>query len=207
MASCGGGMPVSLYRKAPSFRQLALWRESVVFPPTRIGQHASLLDGEMHSMETEMKINRTTVHQLRTDRGWSQEHLASVAGISLRTVQRVESEGSGSGETKMCLAAAFGIPVADLTPAQPSAAERCHGQAHCQADIPRRYAVAAVVALTALLALALQLTGVLASSAAWAFNATSVAASAAGLYGAFGLCLHLALNQAPPAARSVESGQ
>jgi len=64
-------------------------------------------------MKAGMKLDRTMVHRLRTDRGWSQEPLASVAGISLRTVQQVESGGSGSGETRMCLAAAFGNGTVD----------------------------------------------------------------------------------------------
>jgi transcriptional regulator with XRE-family HTH domain len=46
----------------------------------------------------------------------SQEHLASAAGLSVRTVQRVEIDGVPSAETRLALAAALGVPVADLMP-------------------------------------------------------------------------------------------
>lgn len=36
------------------------------------------------------------------------------SGLSLRTIQRVEAEGSASLATKVCLAATFGIPLAEL---------------------------------------------------------------------------------------------
>lgn len=65
-----------------------------------------------------MKIQSALVRQLRVQRAWSQEHLAEVAALSLRTVQRVEADGGASAETRMALAAAFGIDVAALnTPA------------------------------------------------------------------------------------------
>ena len=67
-------------------------------------------------METLMKIDPQIVKQLRDTKGWSQEHLAEVAGLSLRTVQRVEAEGSASAETKMALASALGIKAEELTP-------------------------------------------------------------------------------------------
>jgi hypothetical protein len=44
-----------------------------------------------------------------SSRPWRAEHLAAVAGLSLRTIQRVESEGSGSLETRMALASAFNV--------------------------------------------------------------------------------------------------
>jgi len=61
-----------------------------------------------------MKINSSLVRQCREQRAWSQEHLAEVAGLSLRTVQRVEADGGASAETRMALAAAFGMDVAAL---------------------------------------------------------------------------------------------
>ncbi len=65
-------------------------------------------------METLMQLNSARVRQLREGKAWSQEHLANCAGISLRTVQRVEAEGSGSHETAMALASALGVMPADL---------------------------------------------------------------------------------------------
>ena len=44
-------------------------------------------------METLMKVDAILVKRLREEKSWSQEHLATVAGVSHRTVQRVESDG------------------------------------------------------------------------------------------------------------------
>jgi DNA-binding XRE family transcriptional regulator len=68
-------------------------------------------------LEQEMKIASTTVRRLRTDRGWSQEQLATASGLSLRTIQRVEAEGSASMATRVCLAATFNVPLAELAEA------------------------------------------------------------------------------------------
>lgn len=67
-------------------------------------------------MDTQMKINADMVRALREEKSWSQEHLADAAGLSVRTVQRVESEGIGSAETRLALAAALGVPVSSLMP-------------------------------------------------------------------------------------------
>jgi DNA-binding XRE family transcriptional regulator len=68
----------------------------------------------------EMKIDPYKIRQLREARGWSQEHLAEVAGLSARTVQRIEAEGNVAPESRMALAAALGVEAAALAPA-PSA--------------------------------------------------------------------------------------
>jgi transcriptional regulator with XRE-family HTH domain len=65
-------------------------------------------------MEAHMKINGQAVRSLREQKSWSQEHLASASGLSVRTIQRVEVESAGSAETRLALAAAFDVPVADL---------------------------------------------------------------------------------------------
>jgi len=62
----------------------------------------------------DMKIDAQRVKKLREDRSWSQEHLASVAGLSLRTVQRIETEGKASPESKMAIASALDVDVATL---------------------------------------------------------------------------------------------
>jgi transcriptional regulator with XRE-family HTH domain len=67
-------------------------------------------------METLMKVDAGLVKKLREEKSWSQEHLATVAGVSHRTVQRVESDGSASLETRMALASALGVSAADLGP-------------------------------------------------------------------------------------------
>lgn len=55
----------------------------------------------------EMKINSKLIVKLRKEKGWSQQHLSLVSGVSLRTVQRVENEGNTSVETIKSLASAF----------------------------------------------------------------------------------------------------
>ena len=47
-----------------------------------------------------MKIDPEIIRHLREERAWSQEHLAAVTGLSLRTIQRVESEANASAETR-----------------------------------------------------------------------------------------------------------
>jgi DNA-binding XRE family transcriptional regulator len=65
-------------------------------------------------LDNDMKIASATVRRLRTGRGWSQEQLAIASGLSLRTIQRVEAEGAASMATRVCLAATFDVPLADL---------------------------------------------------------------------------------------------
>jgi transcriptional regulator with XRE-family HTH domain len=71
-------------------------------------------------MEAQMKINGEAVRALREQKSWSQEHLANASGLSVRTVQRAELENAGSAETRLALAAALDVPVADLILASPS---------------------------------------------------------------------------------------
>ncbi|MBB4659807.1 helix-turn-helix domain-containing protein [Parvularcula dongshanensis] len=54
------------------------------------------------------------VRQLREERCWSQEHLAQAAGVSLRTVQRVESGERASSASMMAIAAAFDTEVGSI---------------------------------------------------------------------------------------------
>lgn len=69
----------------------------------------------------EMKVNAPLLKQSREDRGWSQEHLAAITGLSVRTIQRVETSGIASAETKMALASALELDIARL--GQPAPAE------------------------------------------------------------------------------------
>lgn len=61
-----------------------------------------------------MKIDPSVLRQLREERSWTQEHLAAVSGVSLRTIQRIEREGNASADSRLALAAAFGVDVATL---------------------------------------------------------------------------------------------
>ncbi len=61
-----------------------------------------------------MKIDTELVLELRKAQSWSQEELAIAAGLNLRTVQRIETGGPASLQSKKALASAFNIEVADL---------------------------------------------------------------------------------------------
>lgn len=74
-----------------------------------------------------MKISSVVVRRLRTARGWSQDQLATASGVSLRTIQRVEAEGSASRETRVSLAATFNVPLAELNA---ESGDKHHGQRH-----------------------------------------------------------------------------
>ncbi|WP_152226336.1 2TM domain-containing protein [Pseudomonas sp. SCB32] len=55
------------------------------------------------------------VKSLRLARAWSQEHLAELASLSVRTVQRIENDEQASLETLSALAAVFDVTVAELS--------------------------------------------------------------------------------------------
>lgn len=61
-----------------------------------------------------MKIDANQIRTLREAHGWSQEHLATVAGLSPRTVQRMEAEGRASHESRMAIAAALSVEPGQL---------------------------------------------------------------------------------------------
>ena len=54
------------------------------------------------------------IRRLRLDRGWSQDQMAAMAGISTRTLQRIERGATPSAETLKCLAAVLEIDFSDL---------------------------------------------------------------------------------------------
>jgi transcriptional regulator with XRE-family HTH domain len=59
------------------------------------------------------------VRKLRLQRGWSQEQLAHIADLNVRTIQRIERGQAPSLESKKSLAAAFEVQLATFeTPAE-----------------------------------------------------------------------------------------
>ncbi|MDX7273503.1 helix-turn-helix domain-containing protein [Serratia marcescens] len=65
-------------------------------------------------------MQKYRIRPLRLEKGWSQEQLATIAGLSTRTVQRIENGEQASLETLTAIAAALGVQVSDLN-AQPQA--------------------------------------------------------------------------------------
>jgi transcriptional regulator with XRE-family HTH domain len=54
------------------------------------------------------------VKSLRQHKNWSQEQLAQLSGLNVRTIQRIEKGESVGLETLKSLAAVFEISVSDL---------------------------------------------------------------------------------------------
>ncbi|TXE32248.1 helix-turn-helix domain-containing protein [Serratia marcescens] len=63
-------------------------------------------------------MQKYRIRPLRLEKGWSQEQLATIAGLSTRTVQRIENGEQASLETLTAIAAALGVQVRGLN-AQP----------------------------------------------------------------------------------------
>jgi transcriptional regulator with XRE-family HTH domain len=61
-----------------------------------------------------MNVDKDLIKYLREERAWSQEHLAAVTGLSARTIQRLEADGKASHESRLALAAAFGVEPVEL---------------------------------------------------------------------------------------------
>lgn len=66
-------------------------------------------------MQPEMKIDPQKVRSAREHLGWSQERLSQAAGVGLRTIQRLESEGTASKETILCISAALQTTPSDIS--------------------------------------------------------------------------------------------
>lgn len=79
-------------------------------------------------MNTE--VGKTSQHRanlvksLREQRSWTQSHLAQVTGLSDRTIQRIESDGTASKESLLALASAFEIDVTTLSEEPTKKAEK-----------------------------------------------------------------------------------
>lgn len=68
-----------------------------------------------------MERIQVLIRKLRIDKGWSQETLAEVSGLSVRTIQRLERGDKASLETLTALAAVFEVDVSTLSTEAPEA--------------------------------------------------------------------------------------
>jgi transcriptional regulator with XRE-family HTH domain len=76
------------------------------------------------------------IRTLREQRAWTQAHLAEASGVSMRTIQRLETLHSCSPETLLALAAAFDVDIRDLTDqGRPATARTRHSRATITAII------------------------------------------------------------------------
>lgn len=62
----------------------------------------------------DMRVDADRIRLERTNRAWSQEHLANVTDLGLRTVQRIEATGAASNESITAIASAFEVSVPAL---------------------------------------------------------------------------------------------
>lgn len=92
----------------------------------------------------EVKVDSDRIRSERDRRAWSQEHLASVAGLGLRTVHRIEKTGSASLESMRSLASAF---CADLRADSEKAKRGRDIQIQLSRDLPVRLTLVAVSGL------------------------------------------------------------
>lgn len=63
-----------------------------------------------------MYISPEKLRALRTERGWSQDQLATSCGVSLRTIQRIEKDGKCSADTHNSLSSALEVSPNTLLP-------------------------------------------------------------------------------------------
>ena len=70
-----------------------------------------------------MHVNSTRLRELRVSRQWSQEQLAKLSGLNLRTIQRLESGAHISTESLRALAAVFEVPAESLLQGDPKPSE------------------------------------------------------------------------------------
>ncbi len=107
-------------------------------------------------MAVVMKVDTKLIKAWREERAWSQEHLAAVAGLSVRTVQRLEADGNASLESKLAIAAAFGVEPARLSPEPITTAGLSDQVALAQG---RSFGIARIVLWAAILAMLVVMAG------------------------------------------------
>ena len=61
---------------------------------------------------TKQTISAMILRKLRLQRGWSQEHLAILSDLNVRTIQRIERGNPASLESRKSLAAVFAVDLA-----------------------------------------------------------------------------------------------
>ena len=69
---------------------------------------------KQEEQKMEEMVNKSKIKSLRVAKAWSQDQLATISGLSLRTIQRIENEGKCSFESKRALAASFEVELEEL---------------------------------------------------------------------------------------------
>lgn len=77
---------------------------------------------------TAVIVNGQLVKELRIKHSYSQEKLAAIVGVNLRTIQRIEINGVASLDTRGALAKALGVRPEDLDVPEASAVAATQGE-------------------------------------------------------------------------------
>ncbi len=70
-------------------------------------------------MPSRLKSDGAKIRALRVQRGWTQEQLAEISGVSSRTIQRAETAGSAAFDTLRAVAGAFETDFNQLLRTEP----------------------------------------------------------------------------------------
>ncbi len=92
-----------------------------------------------------MEISSERVREARLGRGWTQQQLAEIADLSLRTVQRVENQGVASNETVSALSAVLELPRSQLLLRDPARPEYQAAARHMGLLLPLGMLVGAIM--------------------------------------------------------------
>ena len=74
-----------------------------------------------------MRIQKDRIYTSRLKKGWTQEHLADVAGVSVRTIQRVEASGTISADTAQALCAVLDLSIGEIVATEADYSSSIHG--------------------------------------------------------------------------------
>jgi len=122
----------------------------------------------------DMKINAEKVIAERKSRAWTQQHLADACGVSMRTIQRVENNGSGSLETIKALASCFELDVAKLFETAPDVKQQVDPVVKTPIKITKTKSKSKIVALCSM-ALALMSSAIFITPTSMASDITILA--------------------------------
>jgi len=92
-----------------------------------------------------MDVSSDRIRQARVERGWTQQQLAEIADLSLRTVQRVENQGVASNETVSALCAVLEMERSELLLRDPTRPEHQQAARQLQRLLPIAVLIGAVL--------------------------------------------------------------
>jgi transcriptional regulator with XRE-family HTH domain len=87
-------------------------------------------------MGNKLNPDGARIRILRIQRGWTQEQLAEIAGVSSRTVQRAESANCASFETVRAIAGAFEKDLGELLKSESPGSSVPEPQVHISIPAP-----------------------------------------------------------------------